>query len=250
MYNLIYQSVYLILVVIFAVALLVSYVMSLIHFGEHPVLAFIVGAGLGTLFFYLAPGQGIAAIFVAAAATILGNLVLSNILNKAGDKVMDRVESATDSYWAKSDSKEHQKILTSPDAQERIKFLLRHFRRESYRFTVSADMEQSYLVALQKIQAAGLTSDYPDMNIRNGDTKSGGFVIRLECPRYAISLAFGKKDLSFIAQLKLASYSDEGLSLSERIKLEKEAATLLDKVYILSGEALRTIDPNCSVTIG
>jgi hypothetical protein len=234
----------------------ISQIMRIIKVGDAQILSPIIGTVVGWLVLWFAP-QSIAGIIVGAVVTIASNLILTYLIYPSlDDKVGDKLEKSTEKFIQKSDNSEYAKALFSPDAETRVKYLCRHMRyKKFYCFNFSADTELAFRAVEEAVcDPEGLANDYPDIKIQ-----SYRYDPSVENPQGHIEFALPNLKIIFISShgrdeedifaLGIYKYNDDGMKLKESIAFESNAGHLLDKIYMLASEAIKSVDADCTVEI-
>ncbi|MDR1131018.1 MAG: hypothetical protein LBL15_01185 [Oscillospiraceae bacterium] len=244
LYDMAYQS-------LLAIALLsaaVATVMEIAGIGGHPVLSPIIGSASGIGLLFIFPATIVPAAVTAVVITFVSAFALGKLDDILEDKYGEKTDAKVKTLLAKSDNREYQKILYSPDAKERVKFLSRHMRNRSYCFLAAAAAGLVYQAARQKIESSSLQQDYPEASLARKESP-GEYVLYVDLARAVVVLIFKPEGANTDVQIGLGKYDDQDLGLKESIRLEERTAAALDKVYLLTGDVIKGLDPNAAVSI-
>ena len=249
--RLLYETIYLMLLVIVILDFVIAWFMNLFNWGEAKILSPIMGTAVGYLIFWITP-TSMAGVIVGAIFTIISNLVLTHVVYpKLGDKLDKHVEKTTRTH----NDNEFNRILFSPDTEERVKYLYRHMQfKKFYCFSFSADLGIVFKNVKEAIDNSDLLSNYPGVKIKAYDDSS-----EKENPQRYLIFSIEGVQIVFISArsleqkdvyvLGIHQYNDDHLKLKERIALENKIGHLLDRIYVLSSHAIRNLDDDSKVEI-
>ena len=249
MLELLYEMIYLMLMITLILDFAVARIMHYIGIGESKVLSPIIGTAVGWLIFWMAP-KSMAGVICGIVITIVGNLILTHLVYpKLGDKVDKHVEKSTKTH----NDNEFDKILFSADPEERVKYLYRHMQfKKFYCFSFSADSAIIFKNAKEVIENSDLLNIYPEAKMKVYEDT-------LENPQRYLSFSFGAVQIVFINTRKyeqyesfvlgIRKYDDSNLKLKERIALENKIGHFLDKLYMLVSSAIKNLDTEYKVEI-
>jgi len=247
MFDVLYEMIYILLFAAVVIDFAVAHIMHWLNVGEARILSPIIGTAIGWLIIWLAPGS-IAGIIVGAVVTVIANLVLTHLVYpKLGDKLDKHTEKMTKSR----DEKEFDKILFSPTADERVKYLCRHMRwKKYYCFSFFADAVLVFNAIKGAVNISDLLANYPELIVKVYDpTKEkpdGDIYFEFQGVQLALvhMREEGQKDMHVLG---IRKYEDDHLKLKERIALEDKIGHLLDAIYMISSNAIKTLDADCEI---
>jgi len=167
MFDALYEMIYIMLFATVIINFAIAHIMHWLNVGEARFLSPIIGTGIGWLVIWAAPGS-IAGTIVGAVVTIIANLVLTYVVYPKIEesKLADKIDESIDKSNKSRDEKDFDKILFSPTADERVKYLCRHMRwNKYYCFNFSADDVQVFNAIKESIDNSDLSTTYPDLKI-------------------------------------------------------------------------------------
>jgi len=218
--------------------------------GDHVVLPTIIGAGLSIIAAF--SGSFVLALVVGIIGSIISNLLITHkIAPKVDEKIImpldDKIGGALENASAKSDERAYQKILHSPDKEERVKLMASRFVwTHNFRYIADIAVEQGYNEILQRIEAAGFKNRYPDMTIQP-TIVPGQFVITLFVPRGSIGICLLQSDTeppNGITEIWFGvnnGYDFTGLELKikQLSEIRKQLSTMLDDLRGIVADVLK-----------
>ncbi|MDR2360437.1 MAG: hypothetical protein LBD85_04035 [Oscillospiraceae bacterium] len=256
MLQLLHEVIYFSLAAILLLSGAISKIMDALSLGEHPYLSTIIGSVIGWGVIWLSPTSIVPAAIVAGITTVVSNLVLTNVIsprvNDALDNLVekhgDAVDEKLNAHYAKIDNREYQKILNSPDANERVKFLERHMRNKSYCYTLSAEPKAVYEKVLESIDSSDIKNAYPEISVKQTESPDK-YVIQFIVPRATVVFLLTRPSAASSIQLGLGKYDHDNLKLRERLAFEDKIAVMLDKIRVLVSGVVEKLDDGYEVTI-
>ena len=245
-----YEIIYVLLIATLVLNFAIGRIMRFINVGDAKILSPIIGTALGWLTFWIVP-LSMAGIIVGAVATIVSNLILTNVvypkLNEKANDVADRVDEIIEKKSTAAKATDFDRILFSSTAEERIKYLYRYMRHNNfYCFSYSADSVHVFNMVNEAIDKSSLRNEYPDVKKQIcGDVPVQYLVFTIQGIQIVFVPATMQQREVYV--LGIHRYDDNHLKLKERMDLEKQVGYLLDGLYMISSAAIKSIDAGCMV---
>ena len=199
--------------------------------------------------FRTAEATVVAAAVVAVVATIVSNILISSLNPpKAVDNLGDKIDARLQASFDKSENRDFQKILFSPDVNERLKFLKRHMKFKRFVFTSTVPANQLFQEIVQKIEASAQMRNEFGMQMHHKVFPHES-VIQLNIPRAKILLGLRQAEDRSYAVMNVANYEDEKLSFKEFGELENRTSAVLDNLRLMITGIIEKYDRGYTVEI-
>jgi len=212
---------------------------SFSHRRKASILSPILGTALGWLIIWIAP-TSFAGIIVGVIATIVANLILTNYVYP---KATDKVDVFVDKKIQTSNNNDFDKALYNATPEERVKYLCRHMQNSYYYcLQYSVDSSLVYQTVKEAINESNLLNEYPEVKKIIGDEKKK-ILFNISNNVHAVGITFtpATRNSKDVYMLGIYVYCDES-KLKERIAFESRVGHLLDKIYMISSDAIKNID--------
>ena len=260
-----YELFYLLVLCLFFLSIAIAELAYVIGIGDFRLIPAVIGTAGGFVVLLISPSLIIAAFIVSGVVTIGSNLLISYAIApkiQSGidygiDKILDKAFKDSDGAKPKGTARDHNYILYSDDAAERIKYLKRYMWLWRMRYTFSSNaltVFQVFTALNDALEASGVRQYYPESVITSdaGKTQGGAqmyYWIKVALTRADIVFEVGELEGAACAQLRLSSLNEDNLKLGERMDLETYAATALDWLYIIARHTLYSMDNYVSIRI-
>ena len=153
----------------------------------------------------------------------------------------------TDNQIEKSRSNAFEIILNSPNTKERVKYLYRHMRHNYfYCFHYTVDSSILFAKINERMDEANLHNGYPGLKKQIQDEDTLPYLLfTLQGVQIVLVPATTKGE--DIYTLGIHKYDDSGMKSREGIAFENQVGHLLDRLYTISRDAIKSVDDKSNV---